>query len=109
MNKKELVQYYCKCCSDPAVSIWIEAIKNSHFQTWPGLSKDIIEKYPPKSISTVKPSLTKTKTSNQPKSLQTKMTNLKKIETTKRPEKFTGALNKQEEVSRTKHDIFLLL
>ena len=40
-SKKNLVQYYYKCCYSPVISIWIQAIERT------GLTAKLLEKYLP--------------------------------------------------------------
>ena len=52
--KKELVEYYHRCCFSPVISTWITAIEKGNFCTWPGLTAKLVQKYMGKSIATEK-------------------------------------------------------
>eukprot|EP00957_Ditylum_brightwellii_P140763 10722677-Ditylum_brightwellii.AAC.1 len=52
--KKEIVQYLHGACFSPTKLVWIKAIKQGHFATWPGLTAKMVEKHLPKTIATEK-------------------------------------------------------
>ena len=49
----ELAQYLHAACFSPVRSTFLKAIKNNHFQSWPGLTPDLITKHLPTSVATV--------------------------------------------------------
>jgi hypothetical protein len=53
-NQKDLINYLHAACFSPVKSIWIKAIKNGFFSSWPGLNEHSVEKYLSKSTSTAK-------------------------------------------------------
>jgi hypothetical protein len=51
-NTSELLQYLHACCFSPSKTTWINAIRNGHFTTWPGVTVGNVTKLLPPSIST---------------------------------------------------------
>jgi hypothetical protein len=54
INHKELISYLHAACFSPVKSIWILAIINGNFTSWPGLTERAVGKYFSKSSATVK-------------------------------------------------------
>jgi hypothetical protein len=50
----ELAQYLHAACFSPVTSTFVRAIKRGHFNSWPGLTAQLINKSLPPSIATVK-------------------------------------------------------
>ena len=53
-KKRDLIEYYHKCCFSPVISTWVQAIKKGNFCTWPGLTSSAVIKYLPPSLATAK-------------------------------------------------------
>jgi hypothetical protein len=53
-NLKELINYLHATAFRPVKSTWVKAIKNGNFASWPGLTKQAVEKHLTKSVATVK-------------------------------------------------------
>ena len=53
-TKPELVQYYHATAGFTTKPSWLAAIRNGHYNTWPGLGATIAAKYFPKSHETWK-------------------------------------------------------
>jgi hypothetical protein len=53
-NQKDLINYLHAACFSPVKSIWIMAIKNGNFSSWPRLTEHAVEKHLYKSTSTTK-------------------------------------------------------
>jgi hypothetical protein len=53
-NQKDLINYLHAACFSPVKSIWITAIKNGNFLSWPGLTEHAVEKHLSKSTATTK-------------------------------------------------------
>jgi hypothetical protein len=53
-NQKDLLNYLHATCFSPVKSIWITAIKNGNFLSWPGLIEHALEKHLSKSAATTK-------------------------------------------------------
>jgi hypothetical protein len=53
-SQKELINYLYAACFSPVKSTWIQAIKNSNFTSWPGLTEQAVEKHLSKSTATLK-------------------------------------------------------
>ena len=53
-TKMELAEYYHKCAFSPALSTFIQAIKNGHFLSWPGIERLNFEKLIINKIPTAK-------------------------------------------------------
>ena len=51
-TKPEMAAYYHKICFSPTKNHSLQAIKDGAFQTWPGLTLDLIRKHLPKLEST---------------------------------------------------------
>ena len=51
-NTSELLQYLHACCFSPRKATWLNAIRNGHFTTWPGLTVSNVTKLLPDSIAT---------------------------------------------------------
>jgi hypothetical protein len=51
-NTSELIQYLHACCFSPQKITWLQAIRNGHFTTWPGLTHNNLSKLLPPSIAT---------------------------------------------------------
>ena len=58
---KDLVVYLHQATFSPVPSTWIAAIDAGFFSTWPGLTSDLVRKHLPKSLSTAKGHMQKTK------------------------------------------------
>ena len=54
ITKRELAQYFHAAAFSPVKSTFLDAIDNSHFTSWPGLSASLISKHLPQSPFTVK-------------------------------------------------------
>jgi hypothetical protein len=52
-NKKYLLRYLHAACFILVPSMWIKAIKNGNFATWPGLTEELVQKHLPNEIDTV--------------------------------------------------------
>ena len=52
-TKHDLIKYLHAACFSPTNATWIRAVKNNHFNTWPGLTIDLIKNHLPKSIATI--------------------------------------------------------
>ena len=50
---KDLVRYLHAACFSPVASTWENAIKKDHFQTWPGLTRQIVARHLPPNVATV--------------------------------------------------------
>ena len=50
---KDLVRYLHAACFSPVASTWEKAIKKDYFQTWPGLTRQIVARHLPPSVATV--------------------------------------------------------
>ena len=50
----DLVKYLHATCFSPVSSTWTKAIKNNHFQSWPGLTAKLVTKYLPLTTATVR-------------------------------------------------------
>ena len=48
----ELIWYYHVAAVFPTKPIWLKAIKNGHYRSWPGLDRTMAAKYFPKSVET---------------------------------------------------------
>jgi hypothetical protein len=53
-TRSDLAQYLHACAFSPTKYTFLQAIKNGHFQSWPGLTYDLIAKHLPPSIATSK-------------------------------------------------------
>ena len=53
-TKPDLAMYYHRAVSCPVLSTFITAINNRNFSTLSGLTAELIEKHPPKSLATAK-------------------------------------------------------
>ena len=51
-SQKDLVHFLHACAGFPTAPTWLEARKNNHFATWPGLNPRLIGKYLGKSEAT---------------------------------------------------------
>ena len=54
LKSKELAQFLHGCCGSPVISTFIQAIKNNHFLSWPGLTANLIKKHLTTRIATMK-------------------------------------------------------
>ena len=48
-SKEELIRYLHQCLFCPPKSTLLKAIKNNQLATWPGLTTEAVQKYPPES------------------------------------------------------------
>ena len=53
-TKQELANFLYVACFSPVLSTFIKAIDNGHFNTWPGLSRNLMKKHLPPSIASAK-------------------------------------------------------
>ena len=53
-RKKDLVQYMHAACFSPVPTTWCAAINAGSFNTWPGLTAELVRLHLPKSIATIK-------------------------------------------------------
>ena len=51
-TKPELIRYFHAAAGFPTKPTWVKAIKNGHFETWPGLTWEAAAKHFPESIET---------------------------------------------------------
>ena len=51
-TKRDLVQFYHAAMFSPAISTFYKAVKNGNFQTWPGLTPELITKYLQPTVAT---------------------------------------------------------
>ena len=51
---RDLARYLHASCFSPVNSTWTRAIKNNHFQSWPGLTQRLVDKHLPLSTATVR-------------------------------------------------------
>ena len=51
---RDLARYLHASCFSPVHSTWTRAIKNRHFQSWPGLTQQLVDKHLPLSTATVR-------------------------------------------------------
>jgi hypothetical protein len=58
-NKQELIQFLHAAAGSPVPATWLQAIRNQHYATWPGLTEKAANKYLPKSMATAKGHLDK--------------------------------------------------
>jgi hypothetical protein len=73
-TQTDLFSYLHAACGSPVPSIWIKAINNGHFATWPGLTAKLVREKLPKSIATVKGHLNRQRKnirSTQPRAIKT--------------------------------------
>ena len=54
ITKADLVQYLYQCAFSPVVHTWTKAIDAGFFDTWPGLTSEMVRKHLPKSLATAK-------------------------------------------------------
>ena len=52
-NLQEHIKYLHQCAFSPTTRLWIQAVKKGHFKTWPGVTVDVIQRYLPKSETTM--------------------------------------------------------
>lgn len=57
----EHIQFLHAAAFSPATSTWIDAIRNGHFITWPGLTVEAVKKHLPKSFATAQGHLDQTR------------------------------------------------
>ena len=43
--KKDLIQFYHAACFSPSVTKFYKAVKNGNFQSWPGLTPELLKNY----------------------------------------------------------------
>jgi hypothetical protein len=53
-TKADLVTFLHATCSSPATSTFLQVIKAGYFTTWPGLTPELVSKYLPKSVASIK-------------------------------------------------------
>ncbi|KAL7487259.1 hypothetical protein ACHAW6_015776, partial [Cyclotella cf. meneghiniana] len=58
--KSKLIQFLHQCIFSRTPSMWIKAINNNQFSSWPGLTVNAVLKYLPKSTATAKGHMKKT-------------------------------------------------
>ena len=51
-TQRDLIRYLHAACFSPVPSTWIKAIKQNHFQTWPGLTPHLVQRHLPPSVAT---------------------------------------------------------
>ena len=51
-TKRELVNFYHAACFSPSIPTFYKAVKNGNFQSWPGLTTDLITKFLQPTIAT---------------------------------------------------------
>ena len=51
---RDLAKYLHAACFSPVNSTWTQAIKKNHFQSWPGLSPQLVDRHLPLSTATVR-------------------------------------------------------
>ena len=53
-TKSEIIQFLHAACFSPVPSTWKKAIKAGYFNTWPGVTTQLIDKHLPTSEATIK-------------------------------------------------------
>jgi hypothetical protein len=53
-NIADRIAFHHASCNYPVISTWLKALDSGFLTTFPGLSADLVRKYPPNSIATIK-------------------------------------------------------
>ena len=53
-SKQDLILFYYSACFSPTKNTFVEAIKRNAFASWPGLTAELVNKYPQRKEATIK-------------------------------------------------------
>jgi len=105
-KQPEIVRYYHAAAGFPTKPMWIKAINNKQYASWPGLTSEIVQKYYPESEETIKGHASKNKSGlRSTKKPATRTTNVITQTDTPSREEPAETIMKTKEIFVTTYDI----